>query len=63
MTKGWLALRCDPDEKMIWKMAADSKEMTLSAFVRSVLDKAAMHILIDEVEQDRYNGKLRRSQK
>ena len=59
MTKGWLALRCDPDEKMIWNMAAKSKGMTLSAFVRSVLDKAALDILIDEVERDRYTGKLK----
>ena len=49
-------MRCDPDEKTLWKMAADAKGMTLSALVRSLLNKAAIHILIDEVEQDRYNG-------
>ena len=37
MSRGWLALRCDPDEKMIWEEAAKEKGMTMSAFVRSVL--------------------------
>ena len=60
MTRGWLALRCDPDEKMIWEEAAKEKGMTMSAFVRSVLDKAALDIFIDVVERDHYNGKLRK---
>lgn len=59
MAKVWLALRSDKDEKMIWNMAAKAKGMTLSAFVRAVLDKAALHILIDEVERDMYSGKLK----
>ena len=59
MNTGWIALRCDKDEKMIYHMAAKAKGMTLSAFIRAVLDKAALNVLIDEVERDMYTGKLK----
>ena len=48
------------EQERLWKMAAErkGKSSTLSAYMWcwSAYDKAAMHILIDEVEQDRYNG-------
>ena len=59
MSKVWIALRCEEEEKMIYRMAAKAKGMTLSAFIRTMLDKAALDILIDEVERDRYTGRLK----
>ena len=60
MNNGWIAIRCEKEEKMIYHMAAKAKGMTLSAFIRAVLDKAALDVLIDEVERDVYTGKLKK---
>ena len=44
---------------MIYHRAAKAKGMTLSAFTRAVLDKAALEVLRAEVETDDITGKLK----
>ena len=59
MNNGWLAIRCEKGEKVIYHKAAKARGMTLSAFTRAVLDKAALEVLRAEVETDDITGKLR----
>ena len=59
MNNGWLAIRCEKADKAIYHRAAKAKGMTLSAFTRAVLDKAALEVLISQVERDVYTGKLK----
>ena len=56
----WLAFQCDPVQKMIYKEAAKESGVSFSAFVRGLLDKAALDIFTDMVERDMYNGRIRK---
>ena len=58
--KVWLAFQCGEVQKLIYKEAAKEKGVSFSAFVRELLDKAALDIFTDMVEREFYSGKLQK---
>ena len=50
---GWIAIRCDRGEKVVYFRAAKARGMTLSAFTRAVLDKAALEVLSNYLKMAR----------